>query len=229
LRLSRNWGALGAGARVAVLAVGVAILAGGLYVLKGTGGDDAPKPAPTASVAPTDALSELRLAIKGSASGKIRASDFEFVTNGVKAQLLAPAKALADAGNAEGQFVLGMLLLETPGKSDSQGAFDALRKSAEQNYPDAQADLGILYQSGKAPGGRDLQKAADWFEKAAQNGDGKALFWMGCYHQFGWGGRPKDPQKAIDSFIKSVAARYPHATEALEAMNGASGAASPCK
>jgi serine/threonine-protein kinase len=215
LGLSRSWSALGAGAKGAVLA-GAA------------GDDDAPKPAPTVLVTPTNALNELRLAIKGSTSGNIRASDFEFVTNGVKAQLLAPAKALADAGNAEGQFVLGMLLLETPGKTDVNAAFDALSKSAAQNFAEAQANLALLYQRGVLPGGKDLDKASRWFEKAADQGNGKALFWLGCYHQYGWGGRSIDTQKAIEKYGQALASHYPKASEALQSMTSASASASPC-
>jgi serine/threonine-protein kinase len=228
LGLSRSWSALGAGAKGAVLAGAAALLAGALLLAKGAGDDDAPKPAPTVLVTPTNALNELRLAIKGSTSGNIRASDFEFVTNGVKAQLLAPAKALADAGNAEGQFVLGMLLLETPGKTDVNAAFDALSKSAAQNFAEAQANLALLYQRGVLPGGKDLDKASRWFEKAADQGNGKALFWLGCYHQYGWGGRSIDTQKAIEKYGQALASHYPKASEALQSMTSASASASPC-
>jgi TPR repeat protein len=168
------------------------------------------------------------MAITGSTANKIRASDFEYVTNGVKVQLLSSAKLLAAAGNAEGQFVLGMLLLETPGNIDINGAFDALAKAAQQNYPDAQVNLALIYQRGLLPGGRDLDKASYWFEKAADNGNAKAQFWLGCYYQYGWGDRTRDSQKSIEEYGKAVAANYAPAREALEVVNGGSAAASPC-
>ena len=99
------------------------------------------------------------------------------------------AQSLAAAGVAEAQFVLGMLLLETPGHVDPEGAMEAFTKAANQNNPDAQANLGLIHQKkGLLKTGVDLGKARHWFDLAAGNGDAKAQFWLGCYYQYGWGG-----------------------------------------
>jgi len=224
LRFSRGWSALGGVAKGAVLVGGAACVAAGFYFAKGSDVAEAPKPAsPAAARAPSAELSQLRLAIKGSTAGAIHASDFEYVTNGVKAQLLGPAKTLAAAGDAEGQFVLGMLLLDTPALLDVNAAFDALNQSARQNYPDAQVNLALLHQRRK-----ELDKASLWFDKAAAQGNAKAYFWLGCYDQFGWGGRPKDTQKAVEHYGRAIAAHYVLATDALQSLSSGAAAGSPC-
>ena len=191
----------------------------------------APKP-PTAAAGNSDTsekLNELRVAIKGDASSKIKASDFDFVANGVKVQLLPQAQSLAAAGVAEAQFVLGMLLVETPGHVDPEGAVEAFSKAANQNYPGAQANLGLVYQKkGMLKTGVDLSKARHWFDLAAENGDAKAQFWLACYYQYGWGGLTKDRRKALEQYEKAVAGNYASAKEALEIMTGAAKGASPC-
>lgn len=173
-------------------------------------------------------LSELRVAIKGDANGRIKASDFDFVANGVKVQLLQPAQSLADAGVAEAQFVLGMLLLETPGHVDFDGATEALTKAAHQRYPDAQANLGLIYQSGMLKTGQDLSKARYWFDAGSESGDAKAEFWLGCYYQYGWGGLAKDRSKALEHYQRAVAGNYPSAKDASEVMTGVAKGGSPC-
>lgn len=185
-------------------------------------------PAPGSSDT-SEKLSELRVAIKGDAGSKIKASDFDFVANGVKVQLLPRAQSLAAAGVAEAQFVLGMLLLETPGHVDPEGAVEAFSRAANQNYPDAQANLGLVYQKkGMLKTGVDLSKARHWFDLAAENGDAKAQFWLACYYQYGWGGLTKDRRKALEQYEKAVAGNYASAKEALEIMTGAAKGASPC-
>ena len=228
MALSRSWSALGVGGKAAVAAAVLALLAGGAYLAR-PAGEAATETlfSPTSGRALT--LGDLRLAVSGSAAESIRAGDFDLVSNGMKAQLLEPVRKLADSGNAEAQFVLGMLLSETPGHIDKQKAFDAFSKSANQNYAEAQASLGSLYQDGQTPEGRNLQKAAEWFERAADRGNGKGAFWLGCYDQFGWGGRSVNPQKAIADYSKAIAGRFAKATDALQAMNGVGGARSPCK
>jgi TPR repeat protein len=147
----------------------------------------------------------------------------------VKVQLLPQAQSLAAAGVAEAQFVLGMLLVETPGHVDPEGAVEAFSKAANQNYPDAQANLGLVYQKkGMLKTGVDLSKARHWFDLAAENGDAKAQFWLACYYQYGWGGLTKDRRKALEQYEKAVAGNYASAKEALEIMTGAAKGASPC-
>jgi len=108
-----------------------------------------------------------------------------------------------------------MLLVETPGHVDPEGAVEAFSKAANQNYPGAQANLGLVYQKkGLLKTGVDLSKARHWFDLAAENGDAKAQFWLACYYQYGWGGLTKDRRKALEQYEKAVAGNYASAKEA---------------
>lgn len=169
-------------------------------------------------------LNGLRIAMKGEAGGRIKAHDFDRVSDDSRLSLLPAVRKLADEGVAEAQFALGMLLLETPGRQDVEGAFDAFTRAAGQSYPDAQANLGILYQRGMLKSGHDWKKAVEWFERAAANGDAKAQLWLGCYYQNGWGGLKKDPQRAKEQFGLAANA-YPLAQSALTTPEGGE---SPC-
>lgn len=227
LGLSRAWSAMGVLGRGAIVVAITALVGGGAFLIVNRGADAPLAAAPPAPPAPS--LDDLRLAIKGLRGAEIHAADFELVSNGLKAELLAPAEALAGKGEAEAQFVLAMLLSETPGHIDRQKAFALFEQSAQRDYPDAEVNLAAYYQMGFAPGGKDLDKAAYWYDRAARQGNGKALFWLGCYHQFGWGGKTVDPQKALDFYTRAVAAHYPRATDALQSLVGGAGAPSPCR
>ena len=110
--------------------------------------------------------------------------------------------------------------MEAPDHSDVEGAFAALSDAANQNYPDAQVNLALIYQRGLLKTGRDLDQAAYMFRRAAENGDPKAEFWLACYYQYGWGGITKDRRKALEQYSKAVAGNYSLAQEALEIMTG---------
>ena len=187
----------------------------------------APMP-PEAAAPAAQTINDLRTGIKGSANNQITAADFANVNNDARAKLLPLAKTLAAAGDKEAQFALGMLLLEAPDHPDVEGAFAALNDAANQNYPDAQVNLGLIYQRGLLKAGRDLDQAAYFFKRGAENGDAKAEFWLGCYYQYGWGGVAKDRRKALEQYSKAVAGNYSLAQDALEIMTGVSKGASPC-
>jgi len=190
-----------------------------------------PTPAPVGQPTPAPAaqtINDLRTALKGNASGRIIAADFANVSNEARPKLLPLAKTLAASGDKEAQFALGMLLLEAPDHPDIEGAFAALNDAANQNYPDAQVNLALIYQRGLLKAGRDLDQAGYLFRRAAENGDAKAEFWLGCYYQYGWGAVTKDRRKALEQYSKAVAGNYSLAQDALEIMTGVSKAASPC-
>jgi serine/threonine-protein kinase len=190
----------------------------------------APPPPPTApaAAAPAQTINDLRTAIKGNANERIVAADFANVNNEARAKSLPLARTLAATGDKEAEFALGMLLLEAPDHPDVEGAFAALSDAANQNYPDAQVNLALIYQRGLLKTGRDLDQAGYMFRRAAENGDPKAEFWLGCYYQYGWGGITKDRRKALEQYSKAVAGNYSLAQEALEIMTGVSKGASPC-
>lgn len=172
---------------------------------------------------------DLRRAIKGNDNERIKASDFMNLSDGVKLQLIEKTLNLANSGDSEAQFVMGMLLAETPGHVDEGGALNALINSAKQGYPDAQANLGVIYQNGKLKTAQDLDRAGYWFRMASENGDAKGQFWLGCYYQFGWGGFAKDENKAAILFSKADAGHYTLAGDALKTLRGEVNRKSPCR
>jgi serine/threonine-protein kinase len=191
-----------------------------------------PSVAPAAAPAPAakpDDVNELRMIVRGSPNSRIRAADFEYLSNAAKVGLLPKARAVAATGSAEAQFVYGMLLLVTPGHTDVQGAFQALSDAAAQDYPDAQVNLAMMYQrKNMLASGQDLGRARFWFAKAAEKGDAKARFWLGCYNEFGWGGATVDKQRAALDFGSASDGGYELARAALNALNSGDASASPC-
>ena len=174
-------------------------------------------------------IMDLRKAIKGSDRERIKASDFTSLSDDLKSELVQKTLQLANSGDPEAQFVMGMLLAETPGHIDEGGALNALINAAKQGYPDAQSNLGVIYQNGKLKTTQDLDRAGYWFRMASENGDAKGQFWLGCYYQFGWGGFAKDANKASISFNKSDAGHFSLASEALKSLSGDGNRKSPCR
>ena len=81
---------------------------------------------------------------------------------------------LAELGDAEAQFNLGVLYDEGAGvERDLATAADWYRKAATQGFIDAQTNLGIMYYHGLGVD-RDHELAAHWFRLAADQGDTEA-------------------------------------------------------
>jgi TPR repeat protein len=96
-------------------------------------------------------------------------------------QLLRP---LADAGDPEAQFALGLLFFEGRGVSqDAETAAEWFRRAAEQGKADAQANLGILYNVGRGVP-QDVNEAAVWLRRAAEQGHAGAQSYLAdLYHE----------------------------------------------
>jgi hypothetical protein len=81
---------------------------------------------------------------------------------------------LAELGDAEAQFNLGVLYDEGAGvERNLATAADWYRKAATQGFIDAQTNLGIMYYHGLGVE-RDHELAAHWFRLAADQGDTEA-------------------------------------------------------
>jgi TPR repeat protein len=81
---------------------------------------------------------------------------------------------LAELGDAEAQFNLGVLYDEGAGvERNLATATDWYRKAATQGFIDAQTNLGIMYYHGLGVD-RDHELAAHWFRLAADQGDAEA-------------------------------------------------------
>lgn len=85
---------------------------------------------------------------------------------------------LAELGDAEAQFNLGVLYDEGAGVVRNLAtAADWYRKAAEQGFVDAQTNLGIMYYHGLGVE-RDHETAAHWFRLAADQGDAEASAYL---------------------------------------------------
>lgn len=89
---------------------------------------------------------------------------------------------LARAGVAEAEYQVGMHLKNGEGfcRDDARAA-EWLLKAGNQDYTDAQRELGVLFYT--SPAFRDTPdhegSAIAWLEAAAQKGDADAQFWLG--------------------------------------------------
>lgn len=87
------------------------------------------------------------------------------------AQVLKSARPLAENGNANAQYNMGVLYDEGYGvEQDYAKARDWYEKAAAQNYSKAEHNLGIMYQEGHGVD-KDSAKAAEWFKRAAEHGE----------------------------------------------------------
>jgi len=79
---------------------------------------------------------------------------------------------LAEAGDANAQWMVGQGLLSPP-DGDPAAAFMWFLRAAEQGHPLAQRDLGLLYEAGWGVR-QDLQEAYFWYSLAAVHDSGRA-------------------------------------------------------
>jgi TPR repeat protein len=88
------------------------------------------------------------------------------------------ARELADAGNAEAQFIVGVRCAQAGTEGDFVAAAEWYRKASEQNHGLAQFNLGIMYLKGQGVA-RDQKSAMMWMTRAAQGGDAGAQYELG--------------------------------------------------
>ena len=86
-------------------------------------------------------------------------------------QSYKPCENLATAGNPDGQFGLGMLLLEGTGvRQDYSKSFDLMYKAAIQGHAEAQLQVGQAYVNGQGVK-KDFEEAYAWFLVSKENGN----------------------------------------------------------
>jgi len=101
-------------------------------------------------------------------------------------QLKPSVRALAKAGNAEAQLILGLRLLNGTGVAmHIEKAAVWLERAASGGQPVAQEILGVLYQTGTGVVA-DMPKAIRWYEAAAGSGNVKAMANLGKAYAGGW-------------------------------------------
>ena len=125
----------------------------------------------------------------------------------------------AIAGNAEAQFVIGMMYETGLGvPKDAAKAFELFQKAAAQGNADAQFNLGWSYTNGKGVP-KNEAKAVDWYQKAAAQGHTGAQSYLGMVYETGLG-VPKNEAKAVDWYQKAAAQGEAFAQYSLGRMYG---------
>ncbi|WP_159727439.1 serine/threonine-protein kinase [Methylosinus sp. Ce-a6] len=127
---------------------------------------------------------------------------------------------LAEAGDREAQYIIGMISLKGQGRPQHlPTAFKWIRKAAEKEFPEAQALLGNMFQNGDADGGENVTEAVRWYMKAAEQNNPRGQFWLGRAYEKGVPNVLKrDAKKAGDLYRLAKAQDFPGAAEALEAL-----------
>lgn len=82
------------------------------------------------------------------------------------------AQSLAEAGDANAQWMMGQGLLSPP-DADPAAAFQWLLRAADQGHGLAQRDVGLLYEAGWGVE-QSLQEAYFWYSLAALHDSGRA-------------------------------------------------------
>ena len=87
--------------------------------------------------------------------------------------------ALAEKGNADAQFNLGLMYAKGNGvEPDQKAAVKWWQRAAKQGQAMAQFNLGLKYADGDGVK-QDFKEAVKWYQKAADQGDARAQFSLG--------------------------------------------------
>jgi len=98
-------------------------------------------------------------------------------------------KTLAEQGNADGQYKLGVMYSNGDGVlHDAKKAEKWIRNAAEHGSAAAQNHLGVMYHHGEGAHVRqDYKEAASWYRKAAEQGNALGQSNLGEMYSYGWG------------------------------------------
>jgi len=111
----------------------------------------------------------------------------EFVKQGQVVKALPLYLQLAEQGNADAQFHVGLIYAKGQGiPKDEKQAVDWFRKAAEQGHREAQTKLGYMYATGKGVA-HSYISAIYWCYKAAKQGDVTAQYNLGLMYEQGQG------------------------------------------
>ena len=116
-------------------------------------------------------------------------------------------RILAEQGNAEAQFYLGVCY-ETGNdvQKDYNEAVKWYRMSAEKGKAEAQCNLGVCNNKGNGVQ-QDYSEAVNWYRKAAEQGNACAQCNLGLCYSFGYGVQ-QSWTAAVKWFRKAAAQGY---------------------
>jgi len=148
------------------------------------------------AIAPCGALAASKSTDKAMAA--IQKGDFKAA--------MSQLQPLADKGDPDAQFLLGMIYDAGKGvPRDPAKAATWYQKAAEQKHTLGQLFLGVLYLGGEGVA-KDAKQALRWFEPAAIAGNDQAQMYVGVMYAQGDGIR-QDHEKAIDWLTRSAQQR----------------------
>jgi uncharacterized protein len=142
------------------------------------------------------------------------------------AAAIAEFTPLAEQGEAEAQYQLGLLFLFGHGvpRDDAQAnawfrkAFAGFSKAAADGSAEAQDRLGGMYITGDGVH-QDYTQAAAWFSKSAAQGNANAQYHLGIFVYANGYGAPQDWTKAVSWYSKAAAQGNVQAQFALGLLN----------
>ena len=110
---------------------------------------------------------------------------------------IAALRVKANAGDAEAQWLLGLLYANGQGgvPQDYAQGVAWYRKAAEQGYAAAQSHLGFAYANGQGVP-QDYAQSVAWYRKAAEQGYSEAQSKLGSKYILGQG----VPQDYVESY-----------------------------
>lgn len=124
--------------------------------------------------------------------------------------------ALGNAGNMSAQLMLGALYNKGGAiPRDDQKAVVWFQKAAQQGNPEAQYQLGSLYENSQLP--QSYSDAIAWYERAAQKGSAKAQVRLGHIYNRGLG-VSQNISEAVLWYGKAALQNHPEAQYSLGLM-----------
>lgn len=155
------------------------------------------------------------------AAAAARADDFalgmQALETGNAARAIELWRPLAESGNVEAQFALGVVYNDAMGvEQDYLEANYWFLRAAEQNLPAAQYNLGNAYKNGTGMT-TDPKMAVLWWRKAAEQDFGPAQFNLGSALLEGFG-TPRNVDEGVRWYRKAAANGHPNAQQYLDEM-----------
>lgn len=114
----------------------------------------------------------------------------------------AMAKEAEAMGDKEVYLRMGYAYRASRVENHAKKAFDAFKKAAKYKLPEADAALGLCYESGLGAEA-DISKAVKYYKKAAEKGNAFAMAHYGCALANGEGVR-KNKKSAMEWLIKAA-------------------------
>ena len=123
-------------------------------------------------------------------------------------------KPLAEQGNAQAQYNLGLLYEQGLGvEQHLRTAMTLYRAAAQQGNADAQYNLGVMHANGRSVF-KNRKRAAEWWQLAADQQHPDALYNLGVLYFYG-NGVKKDRAKAEQLWRQAKALGNKRAEQAL--------------